>query len=80
MDEWRLKLDAEKPLEDAMGRIARALVAAEQQGGLDDGAFHKQYAIDQMVRMLTGTQYGEWRAFVEGGEDGPYEWEEGTAP
>lgn len=47
-----------------------------------DGAHHKAWVIDQMVRSLTGDGYA---AFVKDyckGEDGPetYEWDEGIAP
>jgi hypothetical protein len=65
-----------------MNRIALALVAIEQLGGLDDGGHHKQYALDQAARALTGKQYQEWITFVQSGNEGPhtYTWEEGTAP
>ena len=61
-------------------RIALALVAA-RDGGID-GAHHKMWVIDQMVRALTGPNYERWvRAYCDG-EDGPdtYEWDTGIAP
>lgn len=52
------------------------------QCGTIDGEHHKMWAIDQMVRALTGEHYAEWVRRVEDGEDGPktYEWDEGIAP
>lgn len=62
-------------------RIAKALAIAMQSGGVD-GAHHKTWVIDQMVRALT-TDYA---AFVrehnrpEGGDEDEYSWDEGIAP
>jgi hypothetical protein len=51
-------------------------------GGID-GAHHKQWLLDQILRetMTTG-QYLKWVADYELGEDGPntYEWDRGIAP
>jgi hypothetical protein len=65
------------------GRIAAALEVARRYGGTD-GADHKAWVIDQMVRALLG-EFGAYRQFVaeaRAGEDGPetYEWDEGVAP
>ena len=76
--EWSLVFDHDAPLEDAMRRVGLALRAVELMGGLEDGAMHKQYALDQVARALTGRQYAEWVRFVQEGDYGP--WEEGTAP
>lgn len=71
-------------------RIVRALAIAES-GGID-GAHHKQWTIDQMVRALCGqpeigdlhrtAEYAAWVRAYRSGEDGPdtYEWSEGIAP
>lgn len=61
--------------------IRRALNIARQYGGTD-GAHHKDWVIDQMVRELTGKQYRRWVRRACAGEDGPdtYEWNEGIAP
>lgn len=64
-------------------RITEALDLALRYGGID-GAHHKDWVIDQMVRVLCGTKK-EYKAFVKkakAGEDGPntYTWEEGIAP
>ena len=59
-----------------------------------DGAHHKQWALDQVVRIATkcendgfgnyikSDEYHEWVRFHNDGEDGPntYEWDEGIAP
>ncbi len=62
-------------------RIGKALGIANRYGGID-GAHHKQWGIDQMVRVLTGKSYELWVALHKGGEDGPntYDWDEGIAP
>lgn len=50
--------------------------------GQTDGAHHKAWVIDQMVRALLGERYGAWVAYAKGGRDGPdtYPWDEGIAP
>lgn len=50
--------------------------------GTTDGAHHKMWVIDQMVRALTGDVYVDWVRAFEDGEDGPhtYEWDQGIAP
>ena len=50
--------------------------------GQTDGAHHKAWVIDQMVRCLTGDDYESWVAGWCYGEDGPdtYSWDEGVAP
>lgn len=47
-----------------------------------DGAHHKMWVIDQMVRSLTGDNYDEWVKIYRDGEDGPetYEWDTGIVP
>jgi hypothetical protein len=60
-------------------RITNALLVAFDYG-MDDGAHHKQWVIDQMVRELLGTEanYRQWKAGYEQGGD--YYWDEGTPP
>jgi hypothetical protein len=62
-------------------RIEEALTIAIRYGGFD-GAHHKAWVIDQMVRALTGDDYEEFVAEACDGEDGPetYSWDEGVAP
>ena len=62
-------------------RILAALNIAFDYGQID-GAHHKTWVIDQMVRALTGDGYDEWVANFRDGEDGPdtYSWDDGNAP
>lgn len=62
-------------------KVKFALEFARRFGGID-GAHHKAWVIDQMVRALTGDGYEEWVEDYCAGEDGPctYEWDEGIAP
>ena len=62
-------------------RIDEAIEVAVQYGGID-GAHHKTWVIDQMVRALAGDDYDRIVAEACDGEDGPdtYEWDEGIAP
>lgn len=66
---------------DESGRVAVALEIAAGYG-TTDGAHHKMWVIDQMVRALTGDEYPKWVAGFNDGEDGPntYQWDEGIAP
>jgi hypothetical protein len=66
---------------DAFEAIAEALKIAHRYGGID-GAHHKTWVIDQMVRALTGPDYPKWVANQKAGADGPdtYDWDEGIAP
>ena len=63
-----------KKIETALGLIAR-------YGGID-GAHHKQWVLDQVVRSLTGPGYAEWVREQKAGDDGPdtYDWDEGIPP
>ena len=58
-----------------------AIEIAVRYGGID-GAHHKAWVIDQMVRILAGSAYDEVVANAKAGEDGPdtYEWDVGIAP
>jgi len=49
-------------------------------GGID-GGHHKQWVLDQLVRILSDDYQG-WVMEYEKGEDGPktYLWDEGIAP
>lgn len=61
--------------------IDEALLLIFKYGGID-GAHHKQWVLDQVVRALTGDGYAAWVAEAKDGEDGPdtYDWDEGIAP
>jgi hypothetical protein len=64
-----------------MADVAKALEIARECGGYD-GAHHKQWVIDQMVRALTGEHYEAWVAETKSGDEGPdtNEWEVGIPP
>lgn len=57
-------------------RIDEALDLAFNDAQID-GAHHKAWVIDQMVRALTSDDYEQWVADYE--KDG-YEWDTGIAP
>lgn len=50
-------------------------------GGID-GAHHKQWVLDQVLRALTGPEYDAWVTAHNEGEEGPdtYSWDTGIAP
>lgn len=62
-------------------QMDEALDVINQYGGID-GAHHKQWVLDQVVRKLTGDGYEAWVIKQKDGEDGPdsYDWDEGIAP
>ena len=62
-------------------RVQNALALGLQYGSID-GAHHKMWVIDQMVRALAGDKYDELIRAFKDGEDGPetYEWDTGIAP
>ena len=66
-----------------MSDIEKALTLAAAYGQVD-GAHHKAWVIDQMVRVLCGSleSYAEFVADFCDGPDGPdtYEWDCGIAP
>lgn len=63
-------------------RIEQALDVASRYGMID-GAHHKQWVMDQMIRALLGDEYQVWRTefdhYVNDAEDYP-PWDEGIAP
>ncbi len=65
----------------SMDRIEKAIEIAVKYGGID-GAHHKTWVIDQMVRALAGDDYDRIVAEACDGEEGPgtYEWDTGIAP
>lgn len=80
--------DYDRKRMNADKRIEVALEFIMQYGGID-GAHHKQFALDQVVRILTNSTphadtygYMEWVRKYESGEDGPltFEWYTGVAP
>jgi len=75
-DKRRIK---ELEAENAKIKVAKEIIL--EYGGID-GDHHKQWLLDQTLRILCGDDYelvlNAWRL----GEDGPftYEWDEGIAP
>ena len=61
--------------------IGEVLTLIHGYGGID-GAHHKQWCLDQIVRKLTGDSYDEWVKAYQSGEDGPqtYDWDVGVPP
>lgn len=62
-------------------RIEAAISIAVQYGGFD-GAHHKAWVIDQMLRVLAGDGYTDLICEICDGKDGPatYSWDKGIAP
>ncbi len=58
----------------------KALDFIMEWGGID-GGHHKQWVLDQLVRILAD-DYDAWVVEAKAGEDGPesYDWDEGIAP
>lgn len=66
---------------DQNKRVNRAIDLAVRYGGID-GSHHKDWVIDQIVRVLAGDEYERIIKEACDGEDGPetYGWEVGIAP
>ncbi|QHJ84047.1 MAG: hypothetical protein [Caudoviricetes sp.] len=64
-------------------RILDIVEIIHQYGGID-GGHHKQWVLDQIIRIAMGDDcgYEVWVRDYCAGEDGPetYEWDEGIAP
>lgn len=62
-------------------KIFQAINIAVKYGSID-GAHHKDWVIDQMVRILAGDNYDDIVAEACKGEygDNTYEWNTGVAP
>lgn len=62
-------------------KIKKALDMILEYGGID-GAHHKDWVIDQVTRILTGSGYKDFVKEAKKGENGPdtYSWDEGIAP
>ena len=81
-DDRRVPAKARKLWNRAVdSRIDQAIDMAVKYGSVD-GAHHKTWVIDQMVRILAGDRYDQIVAEACAGEDGPdtYEWDCGIAP
>ena len=80
---------SEKKGNQAQQRIDDALAFVEEHGRICEGEHHKQWLLDQIIRILTGEEYDEWVELYEEplyDEDDlecfgvSYEWETGLAP
>jgi hypothetical protein len=62
-------------------RLERALSLINRFGGID-GAHHKTWVIDQVVRILAGDGYDEWVRQHCAGDEGQktYSWDVGIPP
>ncbi len=62
-------------------KIKKAIEIIVQYGGIDE-SHHKDWVLDQTVRILAGSEYEEIVRCAKYGEDGPetYSWEIGIAP
>lgn len=63
-------------------KIINEILEIAFQYGQIDGEHHKSWVIDQIVRKITGKDYGKWVAHYEYDEetDEEYEWDIGIAP
>ncbi len=68
-------------IEELQARIQEAIDLCVQYGGID-GAHHKDWVLDQMVRKLAGDRYEQIVKDACAGDDGPntYTWDCGIAP
>ena len=62
-------------------KIQKAIELGFSYGDID-GAHHKMWVIDQMIRILSGDHYDRFVKDACLGEDGAntYSWDEGVAP
>lgn len=70
--------------DEANSRLEKVTELIEQYGGIDGGD-HKQWVIDQVMRIIKGDDYENWVKDMKGEWDeeyGDYEydWDEGIAP
>ena len=61
-------------------KVIKASALIYEWGGID-GSHHKQWLLDQLVRVLAD-DYEAWVEKYRKGEDGPetYDWDEGIQP
>lgn len=62
-------------------KIQSAIETAVKYGSID-GAHHKAWVIDRMVRILAGSEYERIVSDASAGDEGPntYEWDTGIPP
>ena len=59
------------------GNIEQRAAAIALEYGHIDGAHHKQWVIDQMLRLISGSAYKTLMAYCD---SAGYEWDTGIAP
>lgn len=66
---------------DDSDRVQKAIDLIFQYGGID-GSHHKQWTLDQALRILAGDRYDALVKEACAGDDGPdtYEWDVGIPP
>lgn len=76
-----LNADGVEMLRNSTINYREAIDIAIRYGQID-GAHHKTWVIDQMIRVLAGSEYDDIIKQACAGEDGPntYEWDTGIAP
>lgn len=69
------------PPTDLLARANETVQLVTEYGGVD-GAHHKQWVLDQVMRSMLADKYEAWVAWYNDGPDGPdtYEWDTGIAP
>lgn len=82
--EWETGKDGSHSCSDIFKRRINKATDIAARFGQTDGAHHKTWVIDQMVRTLTGDDYPAFVDYASEaiGEDGPFrdEWDCGIAP
>ncbi len=77
-----VRFEADSQRIATLEKVAEEALKTAMRYGAIDGAHHKTWVIDQMVRTLTGDKYDEWVKEAKAGINGPntYDYDEGIAP
>jgi hypothetical protein len=80
-DDWQEHIDWLDAVKAHDANTRQAIELIVKYGGID-GAHHKDWVLDQVVRLLAGSEYENVIREAKAGEDGPntYDWDEGIAP
>jgi hypothetical protein len=78
---WKHSLTLPIRLQNVGQRVSQVKEIITAYGCID-GGHHKQWLLDQVIRILTGDEYAQWVEDYQDGVEGPntYEWDEGIAP
>jgi hypothetical protein len=79
---WKTGTDGSHSCSSELQKTKKKAIDFIVEWGGVDGAHHKDWTLDQVVRILAGEQYDEIVAEAKKGEDGDetYSWECGIAP